>query len=157
MKFHVFEENRFLAIENFFLGGYERVRAWTTKFGINRIAGANATLKISNLQEMAASRTRVTLFHDVHPFQSVCLVHAATTRTRGESRILHWKQITKAQVVWCSTVLRPSRLFASSSPTTTDVQFFLFYRWLFIAAKKVCLHIHSIISKSLKHIRRPSI
>ncbi|TGZ36164.1 hypothetical protein DBV15_07236 [Temnothorax longispinosus] len=67
-----------------------RVRAWTTKFGINRTDGANATLKMSNPQEMAAPRTRVTLFRGVHPFQSVghvCLVHAVTYRRgREENR-----------------------------------------------------------------------
>jgi len=114
--------------------GYERIRAWTTKFGINRIAGANATLKMSNLQEMTASRTRVTLFHGVHPFQSVCLVHAATTRTRGESRILHRKQITKTQLF---DALRPSRLFASSS--LTDVFLFVLPMIIYSSEKSTCL------------------
>jgi len=60
MKFRVFRKSpkKSLFDDRKLFFAYKRIRAWTTKFGINRTVGANATLKMSNPAEMAAPRTR---------------------------------------------------------------------------------------------------
>lgn len=111
--FMSFEREHF---ENAFFAS-KRIRARTTKFEINRTTGANATLKMSNPEEMAAPRT-----HESHCF-ALCILFSprtrplgtrgnAPTRTRGESRILHRKQITRvpSSEVW--RCYGPSRLLA---------------------------------------------
>lgn len=91
------------------LFAYERVgRARAAEFEINRTAGANATLKMTNPEEIAAPRTRVTLFRGVHPFQSTD-TSAWYTRLRTVAdarRITNFTPKTNhlVPVVWCSTV-----------------------------------------------------
>jgi len=60
MKFRVFRKSfkKLLLNDRKLFFAYKRIRAWTAKFEINRTAGANATLKMSNPAEMAAPRTR---------------------------------------------------------------------------------------------------
>lgn len=54
----------------------------------SKLTAATETLKMTKPEEMVAPRTRVTLFHGVHPFQSTDTVpvHAATYWLREENR-----------------------------------------------------------------------
>lgn len=145
----------------FFFFAHGRVRVWTTKFGINRTAGANATSKTSNPQEMTAPRTRVILFRGVHPFQSVD-TSAWYTRLRSGAdarRIANFTPKTnhRGPVVWCSTKLRPSRLFASSLARTRpwpemSGRAILFILPTFYLQRRKVVYICSIISKSFRYI-----